>query len=73
LKKDGKPLNLMPQNKKRNNKKSLKNKEYEGKLVTRLEFHYLSAFNSSIFQKKKSKATNILKHTIAYPSAYFGV
>jgi hypothetical protein len=41
LKKDGKPLNLMPQNGKRNNKKSLKIKEYENKVVARLELHYL--------------------------------
>lgn len=70
LKKDSKPLSLMVQNEKRNNEKSLKKKEYEGKLVAWLEFHYLLAFNSLIFQKKKSRAIDILEHSIAWPSAY---
>ncbi len=73
MKKDGKPLSLMLQNEKRNNEKSLKNKEYEGMLVAWLELHYLLAFNSLRFQKKKSRSIDILEHSTAWLSACFGV
>jgi hypothetical protein len=54
LEKERKPQSLMPQNGEQNNEKSLKNKEYKGKLVVGwLELHYLSIFNDSMFQKQK--------------------